>query len=65
MELLVACVEALGAIVSPIAHSITTIIVVGIITKTFLIYNDAESEDLKDWFDFLKIGDIFKKKKQL
>ena len=59
MELLVVCVEALGNIVAPVAWAFAAVMIVAIVTKTFLIYNDVEKEDLADWFAFLK---VFEKK---
>ena len=59
MELAIACVEALGAVIAPVVWAMATVIIVAIVTKTFLIYNDVEKEDLEDWFAFLN---VFKKK---
>ena len=44
---------AIGKAVSGIASAWATIYVVGIGTKTFLIYTGkAKIEELKNWFDF-------------
>ncbi|MBO7210960.1 MAG: hypothetical protein J6V44_08110 [Methanobrevibacter sp.] len=44
---------AIGKAISGIASAWATIYVVGIDTKTFLIYTGrATADQLKDWFDF-------------
>lgn len=53
MEIIGQGLMAIGKAVSGIASAWATIYVVGIGTKTFLIYTGkAKVEDLKGWFDF-------------
>jgi hypothetical protein len=53
MEILGEGLMAIGKAVSGIASAWATIYVVGIGTKTFLIYTGRVTADqLKDWFDF-------------
>ena len=53
MEIIGDGLIAIGKAVSGIASAWATIYVVGIGTKTFLIYTGkAKVEDLKGWFDF-------------
>ena len=53
MEIIGQGLIAIGKAVSGIASAWATIYVVGIGTKTFLIYTGkAKVEELKDWFKF-------------
>ena len=53
MEIIGEGLIAVGKAVSGIASAWATIYVVGIGTKTFLIYTGrATADQLKDWFDF-------------
>ena len=54
MEALVVTIAAIGKIVSSVVWSIAAVYIVGLITKTFLIFNgDADAKDLDSWMDFL------------
>ena len=53
MELIGQGLIAIGEAIGDIAAAIGMIYIVGIVTKTFLIFMDkVEIEDLKDWFKF-------------
>ena len=53
MEIIGEGLIAIGKAVSGIASAWATIYVVGICTKTFLIYTGrATADQLKNWFDF-------------
>lgn len=53
MEIIGEGLIAIGEAISGIASAWATIYIVGIGTKTFLIYSGrATVEQLKDWFDF-------------
>ena len=53
MEIIDEVLIAIGEAISDIALAWPTIYIVGIRTKTFLIYSGrAIVEQLKDWFDF-------------
>jgi hypothetical protein len=57
MEIIGEGLKALGSAVSAIAAAYAFIYIAGIGTKTFLIYTGkATTEELKNWFDFVKKG---------
>lgn len=58
MELISIGLESIGKAISAIASAYATVYVVGIGTKTFLIYTGrATADQLKDWFKFKNGGD--------
>ena len=57
MELIGIGLEAIGKAISAVASAYATVYVVGIATKTFLIYTGrATADQLKDWFKFRNGG---------
>ena len=57
MEIIGEGLKAIGSAVGAIATAYAFIYIVGIGTKTFLIYTGkATAEELKNWFDFMKKG---------
>ena len=62
MELIGQGLIAVGEAIGDIAAAVGMIYIVGIVTKTFLIFTEkVKIEDLKDWFKF-GIWDGFGKK---
>ena len=62
MELIGQGLIAIGEAVGDIAAAVGMIYIVGIVTKTFLIFTEkVKVEDLKDWFKF-GIWDGFSRK---
>lgn len=63
MELFGQGLIAVGGAIGDIAAAVGMIYIVGIISKTFLIYTDkAKAEDLKDWLKFRIWDGLFGKR---
>lgn len=53
MEIIAAGLEVIGQAIAAVAWSTAFIYIIGIGTKTWLIYTGkAKTEELKGWFDF-------------